>query len=187
MQLHVHKAVAERIQTTLRRLARTSGVVQYVKCVRMNSRLAIADDIAACLILRGQTRENAISTERLAAMGITAEAWANDVRSGSLTGFVCTEHESIIGYCFGDNANGEVVVLALLPAFEHRGVGRHLLSLVVRHLSDTGYRRLFLGCSADPSTRSHGFYRHLGWAPTGVFDLAGDEVLELFPSFDNNA
>ena len=155
--------------------------------LNMNSRLAIPDDIPACLVLRGQTRENAISAARLASMGITAESWANDVRSGSLTGFVCIEHGSIVGYCFGDNANGEVVVLALLPAFERRGLGRHLLSLVVKHLSDAGYSRLFLGCSVDSAARSHGFYRHLGWAPTGTVDRAGDEILELFPSFNNDA
>lgn len=81
--------------------------------VDVNSRLATPDDIPACVILRGQTRENAISVERLAAMGIAAESWANDVRSGVLTGYVCTDGQSIIGYCFGENASGEVVVLAL--------------------------------------------------------------------------
>jgi GNAT superfamily N-acetyltransferase len=134
------------------------------------------------LVLRGQTRENAISAERLSAMGITTESWANDVRSGALTGFLCTEHESIVGYCFGDNANGEVVVLALLPAFERRGIGQHLLGLVVKHLNDCGHKRLFLGCTPDLKKRSHGFYRHLGWVSTGAFNHAGDEVLELFPS-----
>jgi hypothetical protein len=61
----------------------------------MNSRLAIPDDIPTCVMLRGQTREYAISAEKLAAMGITAESWADDVRSGSLTGYVATDHESI--------------------------------------------------------------------------------------------
>jgi ribosomal protein S18 acetylase RimI-like enzyme len=158
-----------------------------VDSLNMNSRIATPDDIPACLVLRGKTRENAISATRLADMGITADSWANDVRSGSLTGFVCTEYEAIVGYCFGDNSNGEVVVLALLPAFERRGIGQHLLSLVVKHLCNSGYRRLFLGCCADPATRSHGFYRHLGWASTGSFDRAGDEVLEFFPSVNNDA
>ena len=153
----------------------------------MNTRPAIADDIPACLVLRGQTRENAIPVERLAAMGITAESWADDVSSGVLTGYVGTEQGSIIGYCFGDNASGEVVVLALLPACECRGLGRRLLGLVVDHLVEAGHGRLFLGCSADPATRSHGFYRHLGWASTGTFDQAGDEILELFPAFNRDA
>lgn len=145
-------------------------------------RRAIAADIPACLVLRGRTRQNAVSAERLAAAGITVESWANDVAAGSLPGFVCIDDESIAGYCFGDRASGEVVVLALLPAYEARGIGRHLLGLVVGLLADAGHERLFLGCSADPATRSHGFYRHLGWVSTGTFDSAGDEILEFFPS-----
>jgi GNAT superfamily N-acetyltransferase len=153
----------------------------------MNSRLATPDDIPACLVLRGQTRENAISVERLAAMGITAESWADDVQSGVLTGYVCTDRQSIIGYCFGENASGEVVVLAHLPAYENRGIGALLLSLVVQHLGSAGHRRLFLGCAADPTTRSHGFYRHLGWVPTGILDSRGAEVLEFFPASSGTA
>jgi GNAT superfamily N-acetyltransferase len=148
----------------------------------MNIRLATPDDIKACVMLRGQTRENAVAVEQLAALGITAESWADDVISGSLTGYVCTEHESIVGYCFGDNTSGEVVVLALLPAHERHGIGQTLLNLVIRHLSEGGHKRLYLSCAADPATRSHGFYRHLGWVSTNTFDHAGDEILELFPS-----
>ena len=143
-------------------------------------RLALPEDIAACVVLRGQTRENAISAERLAALGITAQSWADDLRSGRLSGFVCTEDDTIVGYCFGDNSSGEVVVLALLPAHEGLGIGQRLLGRVVSHLAEAGHKRLFLGCTADPATRSHGFYRHLGWVSTGTFDPAGDEILELF-------
>jgi GNAT superfamily N-acetyltransferase len=143
-------------------------------------RPATADDVPACLDLRGRTRENAIPAERLAAMGITAESWSADVRSGLLPGHVCSDGAAIVGYCFGDASTGEVVVLALLPAYEGRGIGRRLLGLVVEHLARAGHARLFLGCSSDPRTRSHGFYRHLGWRSTGSIDANGDEVLELF-------
>jgi len=84
------------------------------------------------------------------------------------------------GYFF-DFSNEDYLVLSLLPAYEERGIGRRLLALVIEHLAALGHRRLFLGCSADPATRSHGFYRHLGWVSTGTVDRAGDEVLELFP------
>ena len=46
-------------------------------------------------------------------------------------------------------------------------------------LAGLGWRRLFLGCSTDPASRSHGFYRHLGWQPTGRLDAHGDEILAL--------
>lgn len=153
-----------------------------------NIRLALPEDIPACVVLRGRTRENAIPAEHLAAMGITVESWSDDVRSGVLTGFVCTEDRTIVGYCFGDTTSGEVVVLALLPTHEGRGIGRRLLSRVGAHLAEAGHRRLFLGCAADPATRSFGFYRHLGWVSTGTLDPAGDEILELFtPSAEDPA
>jgi GNAT superfamily N-acetyltransferase len=83
------------------------------------------------------------------------------------------------GYCFADRDTGEVLVLALLPDYEGRGVGRQLLQEVVSLTRDAGHTRLFLACSADPRSRSHGFYRRLGWRPTGEIDEAGDEILEL--------
>ena len=150
-------------------------------------RPATVDDIPACVVLRGRTRENAISAERLAAAGVTAESWAGDVRSGSLPGFVCVDEGTIVGYCFGERVSGEVVVLALLPSHEAQGIGKHLLSLVVGLLASAGHKRLFLGCSPDEATRSHGFYRHLGWVSTGTFDHAGDEVLELLLRHENAA
>jgi len=142
-------------------------------------RSAIPADATECVAIRGQTRENAISTERLTAIGITEQTWAEDIRSGALPGHVCLSKGKIVGYCFGAVATGEVVVVALLPEFEGRGIGRRLLKLVLRDLMEHGHRRLFLGCSKDPSARSYGFYRHLGWRPTGRSDKLGDEILEL--------
>ena len=142
-------------------------------------RPATPDDAAECVAIRGQTRENAISEERLGAIGITAESWAEDIRSGALPGHVCVAKGKVVGYCFGAAATGEVVVMALLPEFENRGIGRRLLKLVLKDLVGRGHRRLFLGCSRDPATRSYGFYRHLGWRPTGRLDKLGDEILEL--------
>lgn len=143
-------------------------------------RPALPSDAAECVRMRGLTRENAVSEERLRSMGITAESWASDIASGSRPGFVCRSDDRLVGYCFGDRRRGEVVVLALLPAYEGQGLGRRLLGLVVEQLRVCGHRRLFLGCSADPRSRSYGFYRHLGWRSTSTCDRHGDEVLEFF-------
>ncbi|PTT42300.1 GNAT family N-acetyltransferase, partial [Stenotrophomonas sp. HMWF022] len=53
------------------------------------------------------------------------------------------------------------------------------LQEVVSLTRDSGHTRLFLACSADPHSRSYGFYRHLGWKATGEIDEAGDEILAL--------
>jgi len=154
---------------------------------RFDYRIAVPADVAACIEIRGMTRENAISAERLASMGITEASWSESVREGALPGVVCTAEEGIIGYCFGDRDTGEIVVLALLPRHEDKGIGRVLLSRVCDVLSGHGHRRLFLGCSADPASRSFGFYRHLGWRSTGTFDDNEDEILEFFPASNGEA
>jgi GNAT superfamily N-acetyltransferase len=129
--------------------------------------------------MRGLTRENAVSVSGLASLGITAESWGKKIEAGGLSGHLCMDGDRIVGYCFGDKDTGEIVVLALLPEYESRGIGRTLLSRVVEDLWSIGFKRLFLGCSKNPSHRSYGFYRHLGWRPTGEFDAHADEVLEL--------
>jgi len=141
---------------------------------------ALAQDAAAFITLRGQTRQNAVTAERLAEFGITAESWAELMRSGSLPGHACHANGVLAGYCFGDLDTGEIIVLALLPAVEGRGAGKTLLELVMADLRAHGHQRLFLGCSSDPASRSYGFYRHLGWTSTGETDAHGDEVLEFF-------
>jgi L-amino acid N-acyltransferase YncA len=125
------------------------------------------------------TRENAVSVSGLASLGISAESWGKKIEAGDLSGYVCADDGRMVGYCFGDKHTGEVLVLALLPEYEGRGIGRTLLSRVAEDLWSFGFKRLFLGCSRDPTSRSYGFYRHLGWPPTGAFDAHGNEVLEL--------
>lgn len=140
---------------------------------------ACAADAAAFIDLRGQTRENAVSAARLASIGVTEESWARDIASGALVGFTAAQHGAIVGYCFGAARTGEVVVLALLPDAEGCGLGRELLGHVVRELRSRGHQTLYLGCSSDSHVRSYGFYRHLGWQPTGAIDDNNDEILEL--------
>ena len=143
-------------------------------------RAASPDDIPACITLRGLTRENPATAERLAELGVTVESWSAQVRNQELSGIICMHGAEMAGYCFGDLQSGEIVVLALLPAYEGQGTGRRLLHAVMLQLQHAGHQRLFLGCSPDPAVRSHGFYRRLGWKPSGKTDKLGDEELEYF-------
>ncbi|WP_341888211.1 GNAT family N-acetyltransferase [Variovorax sp. YR752] len=150
--------------------------------MQITYRQAVPEDTPACIELRGRTRENAFSVEDLKALGITLESWQASIADGSRPGHVALVDGELAGYCFGDRDTGEVAVLALLPAHEGQGIGKALLALMVDEFKGLGFQRLFLGCSPDPQVRSHGFYRHLGWKPTGEFDAAGDEVLAYVPS-----
>ena len=143
-------------------------------------RAALPEDAAECLVVRGKTRQNPASEEWLRSIGITSESWAENIRSGALPGHVCIVDGNIVGFCFGARETGEIQVVALLPAFEERGIGRELLDRTSRELAELGHTRLFLACNPDSASRSHGFYRHLGWRSTGTFDQYGDEILEIF-------
>ena len=154
---------------------------------QLEYRIATPADVAECIDIRGITRENAISAAHLASMGITHESWSKLIQDDALPGVVCSSETRIIGYCFGDRKSGEIVVLALLPDYEGKGIGRSLLERTSSVLVGQGHSKLFLGCSSDPKSRSFGFYRHLGWCTTNTVDANGDEILEFFPASSGDA
>ena len=143
----------------------------------VNIRLALPDDINECIKIRGMTRENPVSSARLAELGITVESWSMAVKKGDNIGFIALFANKSIGFCFGDTKTGEILVLAILPEFENRGVGKALLGQTMRALQTIGHKRLFLGSDPRPHIRAYGFYRHLGWKPSGAYDKLGDEEL----------
>ena len=136
-------------------------------------------DVEACFRVRERTRENAISREQLAAVGITPESFSAALESGRVNGWVCEDDSQVVGFCSGDTETGEVLVLAVLPGYEGRGIGGRLLAEVVDELRAQGHRRLWLAASPDPATRAYGFYRSQGWTSTGERDAVGDEILVL--------
>jgi ribosomal protein S18 acetylase RimI-like enzyme len=136
-------------------------------------------DLEALFELRAATRENPLSRDALARLGITPESTARDLSSGRTKGWVCTHDSRVVGFCTGDSQTGEIRVLAILPHYEARGIGKRLLCLVVDWLRMTGAQRIWLAASSDPTVRAHGFYRALGWQPNGEQTENGDEILEL--------
>ncbi len=142
-------------------------------------RSATPADTADCISIRSKTRQNAASEEWLRSIGITRESWERNIYSGVLEGHVCIADGDIVGFCFGKRETAEIQVIALLPAFEDLGIGRVLLDLTCEGLARLGHDSLFLSCNPDPTSRSYGFYRHLGWRSTGTFDEYGDEILQM--------
>ena len=147
--------------------------------MQLEYRSALPEDAPECVAMRGETRENALSEDQLRSIGITARSWAENIRSGAVAGYICTLGGRMVGYCFGAPDTGEIEVLVVLRDFENRGIGCELLQRTTARLAEFGHRRLWLGCSPFSTSRSYGFYRHLGWRSTGDFDKHGDEILEI--------
>jgi GNAT superfamily N-acetyltransferase len=142
-------------------------------------RESLPSDIEGLFSVRARTRENPISKEQLAALGITAEVTARNMSSGRVKGWVCSHDSNLVGFCSGDAETGEVLVVAVLPEHECNGIGTQLLAHVVEWLRSVGFDTICLAASPDARIRAHGFYRSLGWRPNGEVNESGDEILVL--------
>ena len=147
--------------------------------MELTYRGTLLSDVDELFSVRARTRENPMSRVQLAELGVTPDAIVGGLVSGRIRGWVCCHGSNIVGFCHGDRETGEVLVLAVRPEYEGRGIGRNLLTLVVEWLRALGFESLWLAASADANTRAYGFYRSLGWRPNGEMDENGDEVLVL--------
>jgi len=136
-------------------------------------------DIEQLFDVRAATRENPVSRQTLATLGYTPESTAADLLSGQIKGWVCVHKSRVVGFCSGCLENGEVLVLAVLPEYEGRGIGKQLLARTVNGLRSGGAIRIWLAASPDPLRRAYGFYRAQGWQPTGERTSDDEEILVL--------
>lgn len=144
-------------------------------------RETLPSDVEELFSVRARTRENPISKEELALLGINAQAIADNLASGRIKGWLCSHDSRLVGFCNGDAETGEVLVLAVLPEYECKGIGTRLLACVVDGLKTSGFNTLRLAASPDSRTRAHGFYRSHGWRPNGEIDENDDEILVFKP------
>jgi ribosomal protein S18 acetylase RimI-like enzyme len=135
-------------------------------------------DIGRCIEVRTLVRENRYSLESLHREGITEESVA-----GMLTtthkGWVCEVDGQVVGFSIGDRSSGEFWVVAVLPEYEGRGIGRNLTVLVMRWLRAVGCAEIWLWTSPDTSTRAYALYRKLNWEDCGV--RKGQRFMKLRP------
>jgi ribosomal protein S18 acetylase RimI-like enzyme len=121
-----------------------------------------AADVPALFDLRPRTRENAMTREELQRLGITPQSVTESL-DASTRGWVCEERGRIVAFSMADRATGEFLVIAVLPAYEGRGVGSRLLALAGDWLAACGCRRAWLTTDLDTTRRAYGFYRRHGW------------------------
>ena len=126
-----------------------------------------ASDLHEVFALRVSTLENTITMQVLEEeYGLTPETAAEALQH-SAKGWVCEIDGKIVGFAMGDSGSGEMTVLAVLPSFEKRGIGKQLLKYVQDWLFDSGHTELWLLTTANPAFRAYGFYQAQGWIATG--------------------
>lgn len=136
------------------------------------------DDIPATFAVRLSTVENAVTMAELERdYGVTPHSLSEAMKS-HVKGWVCEDAASIVGFAMGDRSNGEVLVVAVRPEYERKGIGKSLLIHVQEWLFSEQHDEIWLLANPDPHVRATGFYRKLGWQATGTF-MGNNEVLKL--------
>jgi ribosomal protein S18 acetylase RimI-like enzyme len=97
---------------------------------------------------------------------------------GQYTNWQCIFEAQVIGHCTGNCGTGEIVGLAVATMHRRHGIGKKLLSLVVETIRAAGTTKIWLAAPSDPALPAFGFYRAIGWAPTGDRTDGGEEILE---------
>ena len=110
-----------------------------------------------------------MTIKALADLGITPESTL-EALSTSVAGWLREVTGKIVGFSMGDKNTGEMLVVAILPEYENRGMGKRLMELTQQWLFSNGHKELWLQENSDPKVRAHGFYRRLGWVPAGFHE-----------------
>ncbi len=136
------------------------------------------DDLPAVFSVRLSTIENAITMSQLEEdYDITPKALAEAMNS-HVRGWLCEDSGKVVGFSMGDRSRGEVQVVAVLPEYEGKDIGKNLLNRVQNWLFSEGHKEIWLCANPDRKTRAYGFYRKLGWQATGRM-LGDNEVLAI--------
>jgi GNAT superfamily N-acetyltransferase len=138
-----------------------------------------ASDVPELFVVRPKTRENAMTVEELARLGIDPRSVTESL-ADSTKGWLCEDGGQVVGFAMADRATAEFLVIAVLPEYEGRGVGGRLMELVSRWLLACGCTRAWLTTDLDTSLRAYGFYRRYGWTDWKV--ERGLRYMELFQS-----
>jgi ribosomal protein S18 acetylase RimI-like enzyme len=158
----------------------TLGRLRPLPVIKMIFRQIESKDISELLKVRVSTRENTMTMEALADVGITPESTI-EALSVNVAGWLCEVSGNIVGFSMGDKNTGELLIVAVLPEYENRGIGRRLMELVQDWLFSHRHEEIWLLENPDPNVRAYGFYRKLCWVPAGSHE-SGHQILKLYKS-----
>ncbi len=128
-------------------------------------RAGVVADLPAITAVRTAVRENHLSVEQMAELGITPQTVAARMNTGDLGCWVVEEQGSVVAFSMADRLQGEIFALFVHPLHENKGYGSALLSACEGWLRQQGHHVARL--NPDAASRACTFYRRRGWLPTG--------------------
>lgn len=133
----------------------------------MRIRVAQPDDIETLFDIRTSVTENHQSREEIAELGITPASVAEMLQTDCCAWLAEIDNQPI-GFSIANKTDKTIFGVFVLPDYEGRGAGRHLVQAAEDWLWSAGIPEIWLVTGNDPSLRAYGFYQHLGWIPAGI-------------------
>lgn len=134
----------------------------------MPIRLATKADVETLFEIRTDVRENNMTREALAAIGVTPRNVAQMLRTDSRAWLADWQGQPA-AFAMADASRGTVFALFVRRGFEERGLGRALLAEAAAWLFSRGWDEIWLTTGAD-APGANAFYRRVGWREDGVAD-----------------
>ncbi|MEN5061240.1 GNAT family N-acetyltransferase [Luteimonas sp. TWI1416] len=133
-------------------------------------RAAQIEDIDDIFAVRTSVRENALTLEELAELGITHASVAQMLAQAPCAWVAC-EASTIVAFAMIDEQAGSLFAAFVLPSHEGRGIGR---ALVARAEQALFARHPVAWLETARESRAAGFYRRLGWGDER--DVGGGDI-----------
>jgi len=116
-------------------------------------------DVPALFHIRTSVRENHLSREQLAGLGITETSIAEMISSGPCA-WVAVSGDEVVGFSMIDITEGSLFAAFVLPSHEGMGFGAELVRVAENGLFR---RHSEIWLETAENSRAAGFYKHLGW------------------------
>jgi GNAT superfamily N-acetyltransferase len=129
-------------------------------------RPATEADVETLFDIRTDVRENHMTREALASIGVTPENVARMLRTDS-GGWLAELDGRPVAFSMADGTRGTVFALFVRRGYEQRGLGRALLAQAAAWLFARGWDEVWLTTGAD-APGANAFYRRVGWREDGV-------------------
>jgi|SRR5215217_1651390 len=126
---------------------------------------AAEGDIPGIFAVRISVRENHLSTEQLAEIGITHQTILETIHKEPCM-WVAVNDDDIIGFSMGSSEDSCLFAAFVRPEWEGQGIGRLLVERAEQFLFESSQS---LWLHTEGSSRAAGFYEKLGWKRTSLW------------------
>ena len=116
-------------------------------------------DIPAIFEVRTSVRENHLSVEQMAELGITHQTVLDALRAEPCI-WVAVEEDHVVGFSMADAEDACVFAAFVRPEWAGQGIGRRLMERAEAFLFE---RHKSIWLHTDGASSAAGFYEELGW------------------------